>query len=179
MKYLGILFIVIFISCDSVNKNNFKSFINVSFYKGSVDTSIPINCQKISTGKIGIIKDTVINDERIVMQILKQVNILKINKPIEDEICDIRIKCIIHFQESDSIKVCLGESNCLMINETQYRVNNLLSYTIKSNIGYYNYFSVDELKYFSELKGKDIHKNYIDLRKKKTLNGVPIPPNKL
>ena len=170
--------IIFLLSCNQDKKRNtLKTFIKVSFYKGAIDTSIPINCQKIGTGNIGSVKDTIIENGETMEQIIEQIIISKNSKEIKGKICDMRIKCVIYGQNNDTTNLCLGENNCLMIDDKAMNPNNSLSYLVKSNIGYYNYFSKDELNYFDELKGKDISNIYIDMRRKKSLNGIPLPPN--
>ena len=170
--------IIFFLSCSQNKKDNtLKTFIKVSFYKGAIDTSIPINCKKIGIGNIGSVKDTIIKNGKTIEQIIEQIIISKNSKEIKEQMCDMRIKCVIYRQNDDTTNLCLGENNCLMINDKTINPNNSLSYLIKSNIGYYNYFPKEDLKYFDELKGKDISENYMDLRRKKPSNGIPLPPN--
>ena len=165
--------LIIILSCD---KRAFKPTIKVVFLKGSIDTVIPINCQKINNTNGVVYQDTVIDNGLILNQILQQTKLLKAVKKTNNIICDIRVKCILYRTERDSLSICLSQNNCIVVNDKLMQNNDLLNFIIKKNIGYYNYFSLDDLKYFDELKGKNISDSYMDLRRKKASNGIPLPP---
>lgn len=166
------------ISCDINKKGNLEiESLEVTYVKGFVNTRIPFTCKTLET--INTFKcDTGIINQEYRDMIGEQIELLKKSNYYANSNCDIRIVCDIRLSDNDSLKLCIGESNCILINGEEMDKNDTLVFLIKKYSGYYNYFSKDDLVFFDELKLFGIPENYKDLSEKKNRGGPPLPPQK-
>lgn len=166
------------LSCKSAKEINIKKqYIEVIFFKGFVETTRPIKCGTLIDKPSLNLKDTLISNNEKFVDIVNQVKLLKAsiekNRPSN---CDIRLQCKINYGNGDSLKLCIGEFNCIIENGQIMEKNDTLVYLIRKYSGYYNYFPKQDLNSFDELKQFGIPEDYIDLRRPKNLDGTPLPP---
>jgi len=139
-----------------INKHNNEleiREIKVSFIKGYLERSYRIDCSNFPDS-IGVIhsriKDSLLVDKQILLEINREIPKLKTiqnQNPI-----DIRIKCYIISKEGKINTLCLGDINGIVYNGEIVEPNLNLSYLIKLNCGFYNYYPIKFLPLFPELK---------------------------
>jgi len=169
------LFFTLSTSCFHRDSTNITS-IEVSFIKGNVEKPIPISCGALAFMRGGIVKDTVLSGVKELSEIELQLSSMK-EKNMDSTVhsCDVRIHCLVHFKNNKTIKLCIGQFNCIVEDNIRMINNDTLIYLIRKGTGYYNYFSKDDLAYFDELKQFGIPNDYKDLSSTKNL-GLPHPP---
>jgi hypothetical protein len=154
----------IFISCSSKLTTK-HSIIYISYLKGFTESIFQVKCGDI--GKIpatGFKVDTLIVDSILVNEIFKQVKIAKNATNRSFNGCGIRMDCKLIINDKDSTKLCIGETDCTIIDGEFAGVNDTLLYLIRKNTGYYNYFNKEELLYFKEIEKYGIPNDYKKLR---------------
>jgi len=165
--------------CNGIKKGNVNTAsIEILYIKGSINTRIPIDCGDITKTKSSFRKgDTIIVDKQKYIEIVNQIKTLKELKADRTHPnCDVRIQCKINYTNGDSVKLCIGEFNCLVKDGNIMGKNDTLVYLIRKYSGYYNYFSKRELSYFHELKKFGVPVDYKDLSIKYNPNNMPTPP---
>ena len=151
-KIILFIFPMLFIpGCNSIKKNYIPS-IKVSYLKGTTERIIRVNCGEISRMPTMEYKiDTIISNKNQINDILNQVKRLKtLDRNIQTP-CDVRMDCTINLS-NDSIKICIGEFDCILKDGHLMERNDTLLFIIRENSGYYNFFPKKELIYFEELK---------------------------
>lgn len=166
----------LFASCNGIKKNkkNIDS-VEIQYFKGYVETNIRVRCGSIKKIKNSFIEDTILIEKY--NEIVSQVRGLKILK-FDSINCDIRMQCKINCENGDSIKLCIGEFNCLIKDGKGMETNDSLIYLIRKYSGYYNYFSKEELTYFPEIKIFGIPQDYKYLLRVQDPKGPPLSPAK-
>jgi hypothetical protein len=144
-------FFLIFVECSTDSKKSISS-IEIEYYKGHFESPISLECFENLNDKnfdIGTV-DTLIINPYILNQIDSLLEILIPDSQMVN--VDVRICCIINFNNGDETHLCLGERFGVKYQNKYYENSQLLSYLIKNNSGYYQYFPIDLLNYFPELK---------------------------
>jgi hypothetical protein len=177
---LFILVLLLFSFCSGREKNHPKNAtIDIQYLKGLVETPISIQCGELPNPPYSFLYgDTVLVDVKKYIEILNQVRSLKsLKNDGQFTDCDIRIQCKINLTNDDSIRLCIGLSNCIIRNEQMMEKNDTLIYLIRKYSGYYNYFSKEVLlSFFHEVKQFGVPINYKDLSGRKyTPEGIPVP----
>ena len=163
-----------FVKCKS-DSNDLVS-IEALYFKGRVESSVPLSCGGFASINSGLIKDTVLTDKQKLHDIehqflmLMELNVDTINS------CDVRIQCKLNFKKRKPLTICIGAFNCLIRDFKRIPQNDTFVYLIKKYSGYYNYFSKEELSYFEELKQLGIPNDYKDLRRLNNPDSVLLPP---
>lgn len=150
------LILILLISClkPEKEKNLPKDFIKVSYINGFIDSNLSFNCNDEILGKSHITKEVVISkkDFNIIVELI---NGIQLTDTIKNESCDKRMD--IRF---DSINICIGAFDCIKKEGNSASANDSLLYLIRSNTGYYNFFSKNDLENFFEIKKWGVPKNY-------------------
>jgi hypothetical protein len=149
-KNVLLLFCLLFLmSCNHNSNKKTTPNIHVSYFKGLTETIIPVKCGEIiARPRFDYKIDTVITDEQLIDKIVNQIKSLR---PIGgSQYCNVRIDCIINLH-SDTIKLCIGDFECILKDGNLMERNDTLLFLIRKYSGYYDYFSQDNLKYFKEL----------------------------
>jgi len=156
--------IIIFFTLKSVNVIGSKKYpcIYISYYKGLAETLVPTKCGDIfKIPRLDFKVDTTITDTFIVNEIIKQAKNEIAKTKHSASGCDTRMDCKILQSKTDSIEICIGQINCVVINGEQADPNKKLLYLIRKNSGYYNYFNRHELRLlFDEIKIYGIPKDH-------------------
>ncbi|NPD48215.1 MULTISPECIES: hypothetical protein [unclassified Lentimicrobium] len=142
---------LIFVEC-SIDSRKSISSLEIKYYKGHFESPISLVCSELLNEEsfdIGIV-DTVIFNQTVLNQVDSLLKILKLDSQIGS--LDARVCCVINFNNGDETHLCLGERFGVKYQNKYYDDSQLLSYLIKSNSGYYQYFPIDLLNYFPELK---------------------------
>jgi len=150
VRLLLLFIIALFISCLRSPKVDSLPRIKISYFKGIIERPIRTICGEISgIPPMEYKVDTLIVDNKLIEEICKCISHLRVKKNFES--CDVRIDCFI-LQKPDTIKLCIGEFDCIVKDGVSMERNDTLLYLIRKNSGYYNYFKKDQFKYFEELK---------------------------
>jgi hypothetical protein len=150
VRLILFLSIALFISCLRSTKDESLPRIQISYFKGIIERPRRTICGEISGIPPMEYKiDTLIVDKELIEEICKCISHLKVNKDFSS--CDVRLDCFIQ-QKIDTIKLCIGEFDCILKDGVSMERNDSLLYLIRKNSGYYNYYKKDQLKYFEELK---------------------------
>lgn len=162
LQWIKILFAVFVFTFFSAKQPNKHSVIYISYYKGLAETLVPIRCGDIAKIPSESFKvDTIIADSYLVNEIKKQAEIAQKNTSRLFSGCDIRMDCKVFHNNTESMKICIGQLDCIVINGEPVGSNNKLLYLIRKNSGYYNYFNREQLRHiFKELKIYGIPKDY-------------------
>lgn len=157
------------IMCKSFNTSYPQiESIHVKYLKGDIESPTIFNPQRISQFNSRLLKDTIIDNKKTLTSITQLIGRLKKQK--NDSFlysCDIRIHCNVQYTNKEVLNLYLGTSNCIIIKDNETSTNDTLIYLIRKEIGYYNYFSKEELSLFKELSTFELPKNYKDLSKNK------------
>jgi hypothetical protein len=177
---LFILVLTLFSFCSDREKNHSKNAtIETLYLKGLAETPIAVQCGELPISKYSsLYGNTVLCDEKKYIEILNYVKSLKLLKTDgKFTNCDIRIQCKINLTNGDSIRLCIGLSNCIIRNGQLMEKNDTLIYLIRRYSGYYNYFSKEVLlRFFHEVIQFGVPINYKDLSGGKyTPEGIPMP----
>jgi hypothetical protein len=133
------------------NKQINRESIKIAYLKGSLETPMAIRCGVIrSYPQSYLKKDTLIIDQEKIKEIKMHLQRSKVDSL--NPICDVRLDCYIIEADGDSLSICIGDFNCMVLNGKPMNANDTLAYLIKKYSGYYNYFSVNGLEYFKEIK---------------------------
>jgi hypothetical protein len=148
-KYFILICLLFLTSCNQKPKKERIPNIHISYFKGLIETIIPINCGEIiKRPKFEEIVDTNILDIQLIDKITEQINLLKPAGGSQD--CNVRIDCIINLR-TDTIKLCIGTFDCIIKDGKLMERNDTLLFLIRNYSGYYDYFSQRNLDYFKEL----------------------------
>jgi hypothetical protein len=146
---LLLFWLLLLISCNQNSKKETKPNIQISYFKGLTETIIPVKCGEIiARPRFDNKIDTIITDGHLIDKIENQIKSLKALEGSQN--CNIRIDCVINLH-SDTIKLCIGNFDCIIKDGNLMARNDTLLFLIRKNSGYYDYFSQDNLKYFKEL----------------------------
>lgn len=149
---LTIIFFVFTASCRESKQISQLPELKISYLKGFTERIIPVKCGEIMSSPLAEIKvDTCIIDKELVNQIITQVKSLN---PLSSNLqtgCDVKIDCTIKMTKEDSIKLCIGDFDCILRDGLLMKRNDTLLYLIRRYSGYYNYFQKATLKFFEEL----------------------------
>lgn len=156
-KYLTPLLLIILsfvfsTSCKETRQINHLPILKVSYLKGNTERIIPVNCGEImNLSSVEFKVDTVITDKELVNRIINQAKSLNQLPGNLQTRCDVKIDCSIKLTKEDSIKLCIGDFDCIVSDGLLMERNDTLLYLIRRYSGYYNYFQKTSLKYFEEL----------------------------
>ena len=149
IRLLLFLSIALFISCLRGPKDDSLPRIQISYFKGIIERPRRTICGEISgIPPMEYKVDTSIIDKGLIEEICKCISHLRVNKNFSN--CDVRLDCFI-LQKTDTIKLCIGEFDCILKDGVPMERNDTLLYLIRNNSGYYNYYKKDQFKYFDEL----------------------------
>jgi len=159
-----LLIIVSFIfssSCKETRQISQFPALKISYLKGNTERIIPVKCGEIINFPAAEFKvDTSIIDKELVNRIINQAKSLN---PLSGNLqtgCDIKIDCTINLTKGDSIKLCIGDFDCILKDGVLMKKNDTLLYLVRRYSGYYNYFQETSLKYFEELNYFGIPSDY-------------------
>jgi hypothetical protein len=156
-KYCILICLLFLTSCNQKPKKETIPKIHISYFKGLIETIIPIKCGEIiKRPKFEEIVDTNIFDIQLIDRITKQISLLKPTSSSPD--CDVRIDFVLNLK-TDTIKLCIGTFDCIIKDGKLMERNDTLLFLIRNYSGYYDYFSQRNLDYFREL-------DYFSLTKK-------------
>lgn len=175
--FLLLLVLFHFAFCKGINKDKTNiGSIQIRYYKGTIETTNSIRCGSIMK-EIPLTKDTLLIQGH--HKIITQIKALKEMKGDNTPNCDIRMQCWVKCENGDSILLCIGEFDCLIKNGKKMKNNDSLIYLIRKYSGYYNYFSKEELKHFSEIKIFGIPQDYKYLLRIRKPNERPLSPKEM
>lgn len=125
--------------------------VHVYYFKGYFESPASGECKSIvvNNEEYTSVADTVITDRKVLRAIDSCLKAM--NTPLNNKRIDARLRCVLNYSNSKTETLCLGEKIGISFRGEVYK-NNLLIYLIKRHSGYYNYFPVNHLKYFKELK---------------------------
>lgn len=149
---LIILCFILFVSCKETRSNNHYPILKISYLNGNTERIIPFRCGEIVNLPIVELKtDTTILDNELIGRVIKQVKSLNRFSSNPQTGCDVKIDCLLKLSEKDSIKLCIGDFDCILKDGVLMERNDTLLYLVRRYSGYYNYFKETSLKYFKEL----------------------------
>jgi len=151
--FLLIIFFFIFsTSCKDTKKINHLPIVKISYLKGNTERIFPVNCGEImDLSSVAFKVDTCVVDKELINRIISQVKSLNVLPSNLQTGCDVKIDCTIKLTKEDSIKLCIGDFDCILRDGLLMKKNDTLLYLIRRYSGYYNYFQETSLKYFEEL----------------------------
>lgn len=149
-------------SCKETRQINHFPILKISYLKGNTERIIPVKCGEIMNFPAAEFKvDTNIIDKELVNRIINQAKSLNQLSDDRQTGCDVKIDCTIKLTKEDSIKLCIGDFDCILKDGVLMKKNDTLLYLIRRYSGYYNYFQEKSLKYFEELNFFGIPGDYI------------------
>jgi hypothetical protein len=178
MKKIHFFFIIIFFFSCQGKKDAQMELISISYLKGEIETKNPFYCGSIfHLRSKHLKKDTILTDLNKYKEVLRQIQRLRADSASSSN-CDVRIECKVILSNKDSIKLCIGNFNCIIKDDQKMIGNDTLVYLIRKYAGYYNYFTKEDLSFFQEIKQFGIPSNYKCLIRMVDPNGPPVSPNK-
>jgi len=167
-----IVFFVIISGCTSKCYNNKIKSIEVFYIKGEIAPPVMLQCGQIRSRTDDFIVDTLLSEKKIFITVENLIADLERKGNNNDfSNCDIRVECIVNYYSGQPKFICIGKFNCVTLNKKYLEECDSLSYLIKRNAGYYNYFDRDQLVYFKEIQKYGIPDDYKLIRRQK----FPIP----
>lgn len=134
--YYSFLLLIFFYSCkiNRIDEKDYKS-IKIAYLPRGLNPNMEIsNCNDIFSHS-ELLRDTIITNEIFIEKFISCVNKLK-KSPILHN-ADFRIICLLKNEKKQEIKVCLGEDNYTMLNDT-LMVDNKELFKLVNNVVYGN-----------------------------------------
>ena len=150
IKFCFLIIVALTIGCKNVKENKIIK-ANVVYLPGSWDIEGEDNCRYPSFIQSSI--DTIITSQDVLDSTLILLSELQPMKDPKYSVL-VRISCILHKDNGDSLILNLGMFDEVCVNYTIMENNIQLSRLIKRNIGYYEHFAPKDLKW---LKYYEVH----------------------